>query len=135
MDLNYCYYHFFLLIPISFISPLKYYGHSLQASLAYAPTSKPGEPRCLLWLCLQDAELRAAPPSGQRCGEQRGASTMGNLLAFEVGEVSQGLLCSWQSDCFLLGISCGLVFGVGGRMWSVYSTSSSRLISGDIHKR
>lgn len=60
---------------------------------------------------------------------------MGNLLAFEVGEVSQGLLCSWQSDCFLLGISCGLVFGVGGRMWSVYSTSSSCLISGDIHKR
>lgn len=64
-----------------------------------------------------------------------GSEHHGEPAAFEVGEVSQGLLCSWQSDCFLLGISCGLVFGVGGRTWSVYSASSSRLISGDVHKR
>lgn len=62
-----------------------------------------------------------------------GSEYQGEPAASEMGEASQGLPCSWQSDCFLQGVSCGLVFGVGGRTWSAYSVSSSRLISGDVH--
>lgn len=121
MDLNYLCCRVSL-IPNSFFSPLKYYGHSLQAFLADGAMSKP---RCLLGCACRMLSWEQPLPQGSDVG-----STTGNLLPSRWVRLPKDCLAVW----LLLAGNILWVCVWGGR-WNMVCLLrvSSRLVSSDVH--